>query len=96
MVLLSIVWERRTIIGYKKTYGGNVGHITNNASTVVQKKAWECGCFYIHIECGEMETLSVYAIDELDAREEAEKVIMRGGLGLKGVQCMKVQVEEMI
>lgn len=50
----------------------------------------------IETECGEKETLSVYAVDELDAREEAEKVIMRGGLGLKGVRCAKVQVEEMI
>ena len=50
----------------------------------------------IETECGEKETLSVYAVDEMDAQEEAEKVIMCGGLGLKGVRCVKVQVEEMI
>ena len=48
----------------------------------------------IETECGEKETLSVYAVDEMDAREEAEKVIMRGGLGLKGVRCEVVSVEE--
>ena len=48
----------------------------------------------IETECGEKETLSVYAIDELDAQEEAEKVIMRGGLGLKGVRCEVMKVEE--
>lgn len=48
----------------------------------------------IETECGEKETLSVYAIDELDAREEAEKVILRGGLGLKGVRCEVMKVEE--
>ena len=47
----------------------------------------------IETEFGEKETLSVYAVDELDAREEAEKVIMRGGLGLKGVRCEVVSVE---
>ena len=48
----------------------------------------------IETECGEKETLSVYAVDELDAQEEAKEVIMRGGLGLKGVQCEVVSVEE--
>lgn len=50
----------------------------------------------IETECGEKETLSVYAVDELDAQEESKEVIMRGGLGLKGVRCIKVQVEEII
>ena len=48
----------------------------------------------IETECGEKETLSVYAIDELDAQEEAKEVIMRGGLGLKGVRCEVMKVEE--
>ena len=48
----------------------------------------------IETECGEKEMLSIYAIDELDAQEEAEKVIMRGGLGLKGLRCEVVEVME--
>ena len=50
----------------------------------------------IETESGDKETLSVYAVDELDAREEAEKVIMRGGLGLNGMRCIKVKVEEQL
>lgn len=50
----------------------------------------------IETECGEKETLSVYAIDELDAQEEAEKVIMRGGLGLKGEQCEVISLVEVL
>ncbi len=43
-------------------------------------------------EFGEKDTLSIYAVDELDVKEETEMLIMRGGLGLKGIRCEVLDV----
>lgn len=52
--------------------------------------------YYVKIETelGEKETFSINAVTETDAKEEVRNLVFSGRYGIRGEECVKIDVEE--
>ena len=73
-------------------------NITTSLASEAFQREGRNGIRHYHVnietELGEKETFSISAVTETDAREEVKDLVYSGRYGLKGEECVKIDVEE--